>query len=109
MTRSDETRVRDIVEAADQIVAIAAAGETAYRQDPLRKLAIERLLEIVGEAARAMSSEGQARYAEVPWADVVGLRTLLAHHYHRIDPDQVWTVATESIPALLASLRSAEA
>ena len=58
----------------------------------------------MGEAARALSDDGRARYPEVPWTDVVGLRTLLAHHYHRIDPDQVWTVATESIPALLTSL-----
>lgn len=31
---------------------------------------------------------------------------LLAHHYHRVDPDQVWTIATKNIPELLAQLRA---
>ena len=31
-------------------------------------------------------------------------RALLAHHYHRVDPDQVWTIATRDVPALVEHL-----
>ena len=72
----------------------------------MRQLAVERLLEIIGESARAMTDAGRARYPTVPWADVIGLRTILAHHYHRIDPDQVWTIASNDVPALLDGLAS---
>jgi uncharacterized protein with HEPN domain len=68
------------------------------------RLAVERLLEIVGEAARALSDEGRARYPEVPWPDVTGLRTVLAHHYHRVDPSQVWALATTEVPRLVQHL-----
>ncbi len=32
------------------------------------------------------------------------LRVLLAHHYHRTDPDLVRTYAERDVPALLAAL-----
>lgn len=31
---------------------------------------------------------------------------LLAHHYHRVDPAQVWTIAAKEVPAIVAALRS---
>jgi uncharacterized protein with HEPN domain len=72
-------------------------------------LAVERLLEIVGEAARALSEEARSGFAEVPWSDIVGLRTLLAHHYQRVDQSQVWVIATTAVPELALRLREGEA
>jgi uncharacterized protein with HEPN domain len=72
----------------------------------VRQLAVERLLEIIGESARAMTDAARAQYPAVPWVDVIGLRTVLAHHYHRVDPDQVWTIASNDVPALLDGLGS---
>jgi uncharacterized protein with HEPN domain len=104
VSRSDGERVDDIIEAASEIVAIVAAGREAWESDRVRQLAVERLLEIIGESARAMTDAGRARYPAVPWVDVIGLRTVLAHHYHRVDPDQVWTIASNDVPALLDGL-----
>jgi uncharacterized protein with HEPN domain len=103
MDERDNQRVADILDAAGEIAAIVAGGEDAFRTDRVRQLAVERLLEIVGEAARAMSEAGRAAYPEVPWSDVVGLRTLLAHHYQRVDPAQVWVIAAQSVPELVRS------
>ena len=105
MNERDGRRIADILEAAEQIAAIVAEGGEAYGYDTVRQLAVERLLEIVGEAARAMTDGGRAKYPDVPWSDIVGLRTLLAHHYQRVDPAQVWVIASESIPELVSALR----
>jgi len=105
VSRADDERIDDIVEAASEIAAIVDAGREEWESDHVRQLAVERLLEIIGESARAMTEDGRARYPEIPWSDVIGLRTVLAHHYHRVDPDQVWTIATDDIPALLDRLR----
>ncbi|HVF74850.1 MAG TPA: HepT-like ribonuclease domain-containing protein [Acidimicrobiales bacterium] len=104
MSRSDDERVADILEAAAEVGALVASGREEWDRDRTRRLAVERLLEIIGEAARALSDEGRARYGEVPWPDVVGLRTVLAHHYHRVDPNQVWTIATIEVPRLVRHL-----
>jgi uncharacterized protein with HEPN domain len=104
VSRADDERIDDIIEAASEIVDIVDAGREAWASDHVRQLAVERLLEIIGESARAMTHGGRARYPGIPWSDLIGLRTVLAHHYHRVDPDQVWTIATEDIPALLDRL-----
>ena len=104
MSRADDERIDDIVEAASAIAAVVADGREAWETDRVRQLAVERLLEIIGESARAMTDGGRAEYPEAPWSDVIGLRTVLAHHYHRVDPDQVWTIATKDVPALLDRL-----
>jgi uncharacterized protein with HEPN domain len=38
--------------------------------------------------------------------DVIGLRVVLAHHYHRVDPNQVWVIASVEVPRLAEYLRS---
>ena len=108
MTRSDADRLADILEAADQIAALVASGKVVWDSDRTRRLAVERLLEIVGEAARAMSQEGRGRFPGVPWGDIVDLRTLLAHHYQRVDQNQVWVIATTAVPDLAKALRGSE-
>lgn len=65
---------------------------------------MERLLEVVGEAANALADSTIAKYPNVPWRDITRLRVLLAHHYHRVDPNQVWTIVTTEIPTLSAEL-----
>jgi uncharacterized protein with HEPN domain len=104
VSRADDERIDDIVEAASEIAAIVATGREAWETDRVRQLAVERLLEIIGESARAMTDSGRAQYPEIPWSDVIGLRTVLAHHYHRVDPDQVWIIATKDVPKLLDRL-----
>jgi uncharacterized protein with HEPN domain len=106
VSRADDERIDDIVEAASEIAAIVDAGREAWEKDHVRQLAVERLLEIIGESARAMTDSGRARHPGIPWSDIIGLRTVLAHHYHRVDPDQVWTFATRDVPALLDRLGS---
>lgn len=80
-------------------------GESAFGSDIAVHFAIERLLEILGEAANSVSHATRARFPDVPWRDVSRLRIVLAHHYHRVDPDQVWSMATQELPALVSGLR----
>ena len=105
MSRSDDERVADILEAAAEIGILVVGGGDEWESDRTKRLAVERLLEIVGEAARAMTDEGRSRYPGVQWQDVIGLRTVLAHHYHRVDPNQVWVIATVEIPRLVEQLQ----
>jgi uncharacterized protein with HEPN domain len=106
MSRSDDLRVQDILDAADLIADVVGAGRGAWDQDRIRQLAAERLLEIIGESANALSDEFRAGYPDVPWRDVIGLRVVLAHHYHRVDQNQVWVIASSEVPALAERLRA---
>ena len=104
MSRRDDERVADILEAASQISELIELGHDAWDKDRIRQLATERLLEIIGEAANTLSEEFRARHPGIPWRDIIGLRIVLAHHYHRVDPGQVWIIATTEVPRLIQDL-----
>lgn len=108
MSRTDDQRVLDILDAADLVGGVVKDGRKAWDQDRLGQLAVERLLEIIGESANTLSDDFRAGYADVPWRDIIGLRVVLAHHYHRVDPNQVWAIASVEVPRLAEYLRSSQ-
>lgn len=90
---------------AEELALVLAVGRQAFTQSELHQRAAERLLEIIGEASTALSDAFTSARPGVPWRDVGALRILLAHHYHRIDVDQVWQIAAVSVPELVRHLR----
>lgn len=109
MTRSDAHRLADMLMAAEEITDIAARGRPAFDTDVALRRAVERCLQIIGEAGKAVSDDMRAQHPDVPWTSMARIRDRLSHHYHRIDPDQLWTVATTDIPALIDQLRRMQA
>ncbi len=51
MSRRDDERVADILDAASEIAGIIEPGRDAWDKDRVRQLAVERFLEIIGESA----------------------------------------------------------
>jgi uncharacterized protein with HEPN domain len=107
LTHSDAERLADVLDAAAEIEAIVARGRGAFEADPVLRRALERLLEIIGEAANGLSDEFRVSVPGVPWRDISRLRIVIAHHYHRVDPAQVWEIAANDCPILVAEIRSA--
>lgn len=73
-------------------------------EDPIRKLALERSLEVLGEAARRMSAEFRGRNAQIGWRDLVGQRNVLAHDYGKINHRRLYDSTRRMVPSLLAEL-----
>ena len=78
MTRSDEQRLADLLDAADELAGIVGRGRDAFDTDPILRRAAERLLEIIGEAANGLSEEATDAHPSVPWRDITRLRIVLA-------------------------------
>jgi uncharacterized protein with HEPN domain len=53
---------------------------------------------MIGEACRALTEKFRAEHANVPWADIIGVRNLLVHHYFGIDKEAVWAMVERDIP-----------
>ena len=105
MSRSDAHRLADMLMAADEIAEIVRRGKHAFDHDSALRRAVERCLEIFGEAAKSISPELRAQHPSVPWSDMAKVRDRLSHHYHRIDPAQVWVIATDDVPAVAEQVR----
>ena len=66
--------------------------------------AIERCLEIVGEAASRISPAFRHEHPEIPWRDIKGLRNILAHEYGHIDHELIYKTVTQDVLLLVSLL-----
>jgi RHS repeat-associated protein len=106
--RSSDIRLRHMLDHAREAVA-PAEGKTRedLDRDRLLELALVRLLEIVGEAASRVPEEERARYPQIPWAQMVGLRNRLVQGYDAVDLDILWQIVAVDLPhSLLPSRQS---
>jgi uncharacterized protein with HEPN domain len=76
----------------------------SYAQDKKLQFAIERALEIIGEAARRVSETYRQTHPEIPWQSIIAQRNVLAHEYGEIKQELIWRVATIRIPELIDML-----
>lgn len=72
--------------------------------DELLRLALTKLVEIVGEAAKQTTDATRAEWPEVPWSAAARMRDRLVHHYFDINLDVLWSTVTQDLPALLTAL-----
>jgi len=76
-----------------------------FEKDKMRRLAVERQLEVIGQAANKISSEVQNEYGSIPWSQIIGLRNKLAHDYGEILAKRIWDISRKSIPKLLTEMK----
>jgi uncharacterized protein with HEPN domain len=79
-----------------------------FEKDKMRKLAVERQLEIIGQAANKISKETQDNLSDIPWGNIIGLRNKLAHDYGEILAERIWTISKQSIQDLQKKLGNIE-
>jgi uncharacterized protein with HEPN domain len=68
--------------------------------------AVERRLEILGEAASRVSEGFQTDHPEIAWKEIKGLRVVLAHRYDDLDFQQLWRAVTMHSQDLLPKLEA---
>ncbi len=105
LDESDAAYLWDMRQAAVGIAAsIRGLSFEGYLADENLRLAIERRIEIIGEAARHVSRSLKEAHPEIPWRRIIAQRHVLAHEYGDIDDRLLWTVATNRIPELIGAL-----
>jgi hypothetical protein len=101
----DAAYLWDMLQAARDAAAVVEGLKLKQlQQDRVRMLALERSMELIGEAARRVSRIFCAKHPEIPWKEIIGLRNILAHEYGRVDHAQLYATAIKDIPALALAL-----
>lgn len=106
MSRHDlRLTLRQMRDHAHEAVRITEARRREdLDSDRMFELALTRLLEIVGEAARRVPAENRRTLPGIPWSEVAGMRDRIIHGYDNVDLDVVWRTVREDLPRLVAEL-----
>jgi uncharacterized protein with HEPN domain len=100
-TANPRARLLHILEEIDGVSGIVAdINYSDYRDSYTAVRVVERALEIISEAVRALLDELLARYPEVEWSRIRGIGNFLRHEYHRLDANILWDIVTTKLPPM---------
>jgi uncharacterized protein with HEPN domain len=98
-------RLQDILDVETELTNhLRGATRSSFRGSKLLQRVAERLLEIAGEAANHVPPE-VTEGIDAGWRALRSMRVLLAHAYHRVDVDILWTAATADLPRFADTVR----
>ena len=97
----------DILDSARTIQGfVSSIRFEEFLHDRKLQLAIERSIEIMGEASRRISDEFKKEHPEIPWSRMISQRNVIVHEYDDVKQERMWLVATVHIPALIPLLEA---
>lgn len=106
-TLRDDVPLKEMLEMAKKAQAMVEGREREdLDTDDQLSLALQRLIEILGEAAKRVSAETRERAEDIPWKKIAGMRDRLIHQYWNVNLDIVWNTVTEELPPLVAALET---
>ena len=86
MSDSDLVHLRHVRDAAQEAVRFVEGRSRAdLEKNRMLSLALVQLLEIIGEAVRALSPSFRQDHPEIPWKKMVGMRDRLIHGYFDVN------------------------
>ena len=92
--------------AREAVDLLGDASLDELKSDRVTQLALQKLVEVVGEAANRVSPATRKRYPEIAWAQVVGVRSRLDHGYDAVNLSVLRDVVRNDLPPLVEQLES---
>ena len=76
------------------------------RDHTLERAGIERMLTIIGEAAKNISPQLRKEYPDIPWKATAGMRDKIMHHYFGVDYEAVFETIRVDLPHLKQGIKT---
>ena len=71
-----------------------------FISNELLKRGCSRSIEIIGEAAKNISTDLKKKYKDIKWKDISGMGDKIIHFYFGVKWEIVWSVIKNEIPLL---------
>jgi uncharacterized protein with HEPN domain len=105
--RGDREFISDIKEAMERIKKYTTGmSYETFLQDTKTQDAVVRNIEIIGEAAKNLSTNFRKKYMQMDWKKIAGMRDKIIHFYFGVKWDIVWAVIKDKIPTLSEQINS---
>ncbi len=102
----DAAYLWDMLDAAGTVEQLSSNQDfTQYSNDRRTQLAVERSLEIIGEAAGKVSASFRNAHPEIQWRQIIGQRNVLIHEHGEIKQERIWKTVRENVPQLVELLK----
>ena len=98
--RPTDKRIGDLLDACGAAAEIVARGKAAWDDDRVLRLAGEAVINRIGDACSKLPQDVRDAMPLVPWDDIRANRVLVAHAYHRIDENILWSTLERDVPRL---------
>lgn len=106
MSRDAGQRIADVLVAVDRCRRYVAALDGDGDVVDMAEDAIERNLQIIGEAVNHLPAQIIDAHPGIAWPQIRGFRNILVHQYFGVDVDVVRDVVDTHLPPLAEALRS---
>ncbi len=78
-----------------------------YQSNYMRKKAIERALEVIGEATNRIITKDKAYLLKISEAkSIIGLRNQIIHAYDNVSDEMIWSILITHLPRLKTEILS---
>lgn len=105
MSRDYRLYLDDIRTSAEKILQYTRGLDfVAFTRDEKTVDAVVFNFEIIGEAAKHIPDSIRARYPQVDWRRMAGLRDIIAHGYFGLNHRILWDAVQTQIPTLLEQI-----
>jgi uncharacterized protein with HEPN domain len=110
MSDSSETMLRSVTDRFADIASMIyevekllfGISQRELGNDLNRRMALERMLEIIGVASDHIPAEFKATEKDVDWHAIADMSARLENARDRIEPDVLWAISHDKLPSLKA-------
>ena len=103
---TDREQLQAMLRYAERAIQWATEASPAWVTDEKTVAAVAMAVGQIGECARRISDESQARWSELPWRRMRGMRNVLYHAYAGLDVAVLAATVTDDLPDLLRTVRA---
>jgi len=102
----DRVCLQHMLDAAHRAMQLAEGRSVGdLEANDTLSLALQRLIEIIGEAAKGVSKKTRSLGPSIAWSQAAGMRDRIIHRYYDVNLQLVWDTIVDDLPTLVAELQ----